>query len=79
MSPYGWNLRGKRCLSMGPQMHPLPHHHTQLYQTYPWLSCPISLGPISIVDTGAHLGMSQYPAWILKRTAFGKRPVPEES
>ena len=27
---YGLSLRGKGCLSMGPQRYPLPHHHTVL-------------------------------------------------
>jgi hypothetical protein len=25
---YGWSLRGKGCLSMGPQWHSLSPHHT---------------------------------------------------
>lgn len=33
----GSYLRGKGCFSMGPQRHPIPPYHTQLYQTYPQL------------------------------------------
>jgi hypothetical protein len=30
---YNWYLRRKICLSIGPQRHPFPPHHTCLYQT----------------------------------------------